>query len=99
LFPEIRARPRRWPYLPHCLGCFDRCRPDAWKDRRRKLEEHLPGQIRERMRSLVMLYTLAVILLILWLAGWLGFHILGSFIHILVVLAIIALVLAVLKKV
>ncbi|MEO7300381.1 MAG: lmo0937 family membrane protein [Verrucomicrobiota bacterium] len=45
-----------------------------------------------------MLYTIAVILLILWLAGWLGFHILGSFIHILVVLAVIALVMAVLKK-
>jgi len=45
-----------------------------------------------------MLYTIAVILIILWLAGWLGFHILGGFIHILVVLAIIAIVMAVLKK-
>jgi len=45
-----------------------------------------------------MLYTIAVILLILWLAGWLGFNILGGFIHILVVLAVIALVMALLKK-
>lgn len=45
-----------------------------------------------------MLYTIAVVLLILWLAGWLGLHILGGFIHILVVLAVIALVLALLKK-
>ncbi len=45
-----------------------------------------------------MLYTIAVILLILWLAGWLGLHILGGFIHILVVLAVIVLVVALLKK-
>ncbi len=46
-----------------------------------------------------MLYTIAVILLVLWLVGWLGFHILGGFIHILVVLAVIAFVVALLKKV
>ena len=46
-----------------------------------------------------MLYTIAVVLLLLWLAGWLGLNILGGFIHILVVLAIVVLVLAVLKKV
>ncbi len=45
-----------------------------------------------------MLYTIAVILLILWLAGWLGFHILGGYIHILVILAVIALVMGLLKK-
>lgn len=45
-----------------------------------------------------MLYTIAVILLILWLAGWLGLNILGGFIHILIVLAVIALVMALLKK-
>jgi len=45
-----------------------------------------------------MLYTIAVVLLLLWLAGWLGLNILGGFIHILVVLAIVILVLAVLKK-
>lgn len=46
-----------------------------------------------------MLWTIAVILLILWLAGWLGFHILGAFIHIFVVLAIIAALIALFKKV
>jgi len=45
-----------------------------------------------------MLYNIAVILLILWLAGWLGFHVLGGFIHILVILAVVALVMALLKK-
>jgi len=58
----------------------------------------LRGQICECLRSLGMLYTIAVILLVLWLAGWLGLNILGGFIHILVVLAIIAIVMAMLKK-
>ena len=46
-----------------------------------------------------MLYAIAVILLVLWLIGWLGFHLLGAFIHILVVLAIICFVIALVKKV
>lgn len=46
-----------------------------------------------------MLYTIAVILLILWLVGWLGFNLLGGFIHILVVLAVIAVVISLVKKV
>ena len=46
-----------------------------------------------------MLYTIALILLVLWLIGWLGFHILGAFIHILVVLAVIVFVIALVKKV
>ncbi|MDB5260417.1 MAG: hypothetical protein JWN37_648 [Candidatus Nomurabacteria bacterium] len=36
-----------------------------------------------------MLTTIAVILLILWLLGFIGFHVLGGFIHILLVVAII----------
>ncbi len=36
-----------------------------------------------------MLTTIAVILLVLWLLGFIGFHILGGFIHILLVVAII----------
>ena len=39
-----------------------------------------------------MLWTIAVILLVLWLSGWLGFHMLGGFIHILIVLAVIAVI-------
>ncbi len=46
-----------------------------------------------------MLYTIAVILLVLWLIGWLGFHILGGLIHILIVLAIIMFLVALFKKV
>jgi len=36
-----------------------------------------------------MLTTIAAILVILWLIGFLGFHVLGNFIHILLVIAII----------
>lgn len=36
-----------------------------------------------------MLTTIATILIILWLLGFLGFHVLGSFIHILLVIAIV----------
>jgi hypothetical protein len=44
-----------------------------------------------------MLWTIAVILLVLWLIGWLGFHILGAAIHILVVLAIVFFVVALVR--
>jgi hypothetical protein len=37
-----------------------------------------------------MLWTIAVILIALWLVGWVGFHVMGGFIHILLVVAIIA---------
>lgn len=36
-----------------------------------------------------MLSTIAAILIVLWLLGFLGFNVLGSFIHILLVIAII----------
>jgi hypothetical protein len=40
-----------------------------------------------------MLWTIFVILLILWLLGFVGFHVLGSYIHILLVIALVILVL------
>lgn len=36
-----------------------------------------------------MLTTIAAILVVLWLLGFFGFHVLGSFIHILLVIAVI----------
>ena len=39
-----------------------------------------------------MLYTIAVILLVLWLLGFFAFHIGGGLIHILLVIAAIAIV-------
>ena len=39
-----------------------------------------------------MLYTVAVILLVLWLLGFFAFHIGGGLVHILLVIAVIAVV-------
>ena len=36
-----------------------------------------------------MIYTIALILFILWVLGFIGFHILGGFIHIFLIVAII----------
>ncbi len=44
-----------------------------------------------------MLWTIFVILLVLWLIGWLGFHILGGFIHILLVIAVVVLIIQLLS--
>ncbi len=55
------------------------------------------GQTPDDTRIPGMLWTIAVILFVLWLVGWLGFHLLGAAIHILVVLAIICIVLAFVK--
>ena len=44
-----------------------------------------------------MLWYIAIILLVLWLVGWLGLHILGAAIHILVILAVVAFVIALVK--
>ena len=40
-----------------------------------------------------MLWTIFVILLILWLLGFVGFHVLGSYIHILLLIAVVVLIL------
>jgi hypothetical protein len=39
-----------------------------------------------------MLLAIAIILFILWLLGFLAFHIAGGFIHILIIIAIIAVI-------
>jgi len=39
-----------------------------------------------------MLWTIFVVLLVLWLPGWIGFHAIGWYIHLLLVVALIVLV-------
>jgi hypothetical protein len=39
-----------------------------------------------------MLWTIFVVLLVLWLLGFVGFHVLGAYIHILLLIALIVLV-------
>lgn len=38
-----------------------------------------------------MLWTIFVILLILWLIGWIGFHVIGWYIHLLLIAAVVVL--------
>jgi len=44
-----------------------------------------------------MLTTIAIILLVLWVLGFVGFHVLGGFIHILLVVAIILFLIRVIR--
>ena len=39
-----------------------------------------------------MLWTITIILLVLWLVGFIGFHVLGAWIHLLLVVAVIILI-------
>jgi asparagine N-glycosylation enzyme membrane subunit Stt3 len=50
--------------------------------RRRRLHARLAGEFD-------MLYTIAVILLVAWLLGFLGIYTIGSFVHVLLVVAIV----------
>jgi len=45
-----------------------------------------------------MLYTIAVVMLILWLLGLITSYTLGGFIHILLVIAIVVVLLGVIKR-
>jgi Family of unknown function (DUF5670) len=66
--------------------------------------EHVKGKISDRIlahallhnatgvvfqRRMAMLFTLAVVLLILWLLGFVGVYTVGAFIHVLLVVAIV----------
>ena len=44
-----------------------------------------------------MLFTIAFILIFLWLLGFIGFHIIGGFIHILLIIAIIIVLIRIIK--
>lgn len=39
-----------------------------------------------------LLWTIAVILIVLWLLGWLAFHVAGGFIHLLLIIAVIVII-------
>jgi tryptophan-rich sensory protein len=45
-----------------------------------------------------MLWNIALILFVLWLLVWLGLHVLGAAVHILLILAIIMAVVALVKR-
>jgi hypothetical protein len=61
------------------------------RSERRSFRERysLDGRDRRPLGRETMLWTIAVILLVLWLLGFFAFHVAGGLIHILLVLAII----------
>jgi len=40
-----------------------------------------------------MLWTITIILLILWLVGFIGFHVLGAWVHLLLLVAVVLIIL------
>jgi len=56
----------------------------------------LMARIKSKRRE-VMLYTIAVVMLVLWLLGLVTSYTMGGFIHILLVLAIIAILVQVIQ--
>ena len=48
-------------------------------------------------RKVAMLWTIAIILVILWLLGMVSFHALGAYVHILLVLAIIVVLIRIIQ--
>lgn len=44
-----------------------------------------------------MLWTIAVVLIVLWALGFIGFHILGGFIHLLLILAVIVILIRIIQ--
>ncbi|MGH8163284.1 MAG: DUF5670 family protein [Rhodanobacteraceae bacterium] len=45
-----------------------------------------------------MLYTVGILLLVVWLIAWLALHLLGSAVHLVLLLAIVCLVLAFVRR-
>jgi uncharacterized membrane protein YtjA (UPF0391 family) len=52
-------------------------------------EDSPPSLSRAGRGRIHMLYTIAVILLVAWLLGFLGIYTIGSFVHVLLVIAIV----------
>ena len=44
-----------------------------------------------------MLWTITIILLILWLVGFIGFHVLGAWVHLLLLIAVILIIVTLLS--
>jgi hypothetical protein len=48
-------------------------------------------------RRIIMLYTLAVVLVLLWALGFFAFHVAGGLIHLLLIIAIVVVLLRVIQ--
>ncbi len=56
------------------------------------------GSETEIKRKFVMLYTIAIILLVMWLLGFSVFHVAGSLIHLVLVIALIMFVVGLVQR-
>jgi hypothetical protein len=83
---------RRQSWITHCLGI-------EWPESSsRELSANILGnRVAAVSKEKVMLYTIAVILLILWLLGFASGYTIGAFIHVLLVVAIVLLVVGMLS--
>ena len=88
----MRSRPAGRPSTGAALRRMEREFPPAFHERETRVWPHdsVPTFTLKRSN---MLYTLAVILLILWLLGMVGSYTMGGLIHILLVVALVVIVL------
>jgi hypothetical protein len=60
---------------------------------RRQAHHTIPKRAYLRGDRSQMLWTIFVVLLVLWLVGFIGFHVLGAYIHVLLLIALVVLIL------
>ena len=76
------------------LGLGDRVRMLGWRTDRAAAPAHDAGN---QPRRSTMLYTIAVVLIILWALGLVSAYTMGGFIHVLLVIAIVVILLRVIS--
>jgi t-SNARE complex subunit (syntaxin) len=67
----------------------------------RQAEDHFETgliNLRSDRKDNIMLYTIAVVMIVLWLLGLISSYTMGGFIHILLVIAIVVVLLRVIKR-
>lgn len=73
------------------LRCCQRAEPAATR------HACCPSRFSTPSETSVMLYTIAVVLIVLWALGFLAFHVGGGLIHLLLVIAVIVVLLRVIQ--
>ena len=71
--------------------------PDTSTDGWKSIPYQIPKYVVHNRRNTTMFYTIAVVLVVLWLLGMVTSYTMGGFIHLLLVLAIIAILVRVIS--
>jgi len=79
-----------------CIGFFC-CSAYRFSKEMHFVERQLPKRYGKNERSIVMLWTLAIILVVLWLLGIVTSYTAGGLIHILLVVALVVIVVRLLQ--